>query len=121
MKNLIAYCGLDCETCEARKATLHNDNALREKIAKNWSELNGVEITTEMINCEGCRADGVKTPYCDSLCPIRQCALGKGHETCGRCAEMETCQTVGMVVSNNKEAAENLKKYSTEGDLRERA
>ena len=50
MKKLIAYCGLDCEKCDARKATLGNDNALREKVAKLWSELNGVEITPEMIN-----------------------------------------------------------------------
>ena len=28
---------------------------------------------------------------CDSLCPIRQCAMGKGLETCGGCGEMERC------------------------------
>ncbi|MBD5131579.1 MAG: DUF3795 domain-containing protein [Clostridiales bacterium] len=109
MKKLIAYCGLDCEKCDARIATLNDDNSLREKVAKLWSKLNGVEITAEMINCEGCRADGVKTPYCDSLCPIRQCALGKGCETCGDCATMDCCRTVGMVVSNNPEALSNLK------------
>ena len=98
MKKLIAYCGLDCEKCEARKATLNDDWALREKVAKSWSEMNGVEITPEMINCEGCRAD-----------EIRQCALKKNCETCGNCAEMEKCLTVGMVISNNAEAAENLK------------
>lgn len=109
MKKLIAYCGLDCEKCDARKATLENDDALRENIAKLWSELNGANITAEMINCEGCRVDGVKTPFCDSLCPIRKCALEKAHETCGNCAEMEVCKTVGTVISNNSEAAKNLK------------
>ncbi len=109
MKKLIAYCGLDCEKCEARLATLNNDDKLRQKVAKEWSVLNGVEITPEMINCEGCRADGVKTPFCDSLCQIRRCALGKGHETCGACAEMEHCKTVAPVVFNNAEALSNLK------------
>lgn len=109
MKKFIAYCGLDCSKCDARKATLENDDDLREKVAKHWSELNGVEITPEMINCEGCRTDGIKTPYCDSLCPIRQCALGKKRETCGHCPEMEKCQTVGIVISNNAEALNNLK------------
>lgn len=109
MKKLIAYCGLDCEKCEARKATLNDDGALREKVAKSWSEMNGVEITPEMINCEGCRADGVKTTFCNSLCEIRQCALKKNCETCGDCAEMKKCQTVGMIISNNTQAAENLK------------
>ena len=109
MKQLIAYCGLDCDKCDARKATLDNDNVLRERVAKLWSEMNGVEITPEMINCEGCRADGVKTPFCDSLCPIRQCALGKGCETCGDCSTMIGCKTVGMVISDNAEALNNLK------------
>lgn len=109
MKKLIAYCGLDCEKCDARIATLNNDNALRENVARLWSKLNSVEITPEMINCEGCRADGVKSPYCDSMCPIRHCALSKGCETCGDCSVMDGCQTVRIVLTNNSEALNNLK------------
>ena len=109
MKDLIACCGLDCEACDARIATLNDDQALREKTAKRWSELNGVEITPAMINCEGCRTDGAKTPYCESLCPIRQCALGKGLATCGDCAEMDSCDKLGMVVGNNPQALRTLK------------
>lgn len=63
MKKMIAYCGLDCEKCDARVATLTNDDALREKTAKLWSELNGVEILPKMINCEGCRVDGTKLTF----------------------------------------------------------
>ncbi len=110
MNKLIAYCGLDCEKCDARKATLANDNALREKVAALWTELNKVTITPEMINCEGCRVDGVKTPFCDGLCAIRQCALKKGAETCGKCPDMKNCETVGAIISNNPEALENLTK-----------
>lgn len=102
-------CGLDCETCDARIATLTDDAALREKTAKTWSELNGVPITPEMINCEGCRVDGVKTPFCDALCPIRQCALKKGIATCGDCPEMETCETVGSVHKSDSEAKARLR------------
>ncbi|MCH5156211.1 MAG: DUF3795 domain-containing protein [Clostridiales bacterium] len=109
MKKLIAYCGLDCEKCDARIATLNNDDALRQKVATLWSELNGVQITPEMINCEGCRVDGVKTPFCDRLCAIRQCAMGKKHETCGACSQLDSCQTVGKIISNNAEALSNLK------------
>lgn len=109
MKKFIGYCGLDCQKCEAYKATLDNDNALRAKVAKLWSELNNVDITPEMINCEGCRVDGVKTPYCDSFCPVRQCALGRGGESCGNCAEAENCRSLETVVSNNPEAAEYLR------------
>ena len=109
MKELIAYCGLDCEACQARIATLNNDDDLRRSVARLWSELNGADITPEMINCLGCRADGVKTPYCASLCPIRQCALGRGAETCGGRDEMESCAKLAAVTANNPDALRNLK------------
>ena len=108
-KKYIAYCGLDCEICEARMATVRDDDGMRERIAKEWSELNGAEITPGMINCEGCRMDGVKTPYCGSLCRIRQCAMAKEYETCADCSLMETCGILGMVTGNNAEALRNLK------------
>ena len=109
MKTMIAFCGLDCEKCDAYLATVHDDPALRGKTAKLWSELNHVTILPEDINCEGCRADGKKTMYCDKLCAIRQCALKKGVETCGGCPEMDACPTVAMVISNNPDARRNLK------------
>ena len=108
MKETIAYCGLDCGTCEARIATANDDGALRAKVAKEWSELNGVEITPEMINCDGCRVEGRKTVYCESLCPIRQCALGRGVETCGACGEVSGCGKVGAILGNNEAARRNL-------------
>ena len=114
MNEYIAYCGLDCETCEARQATVNNDDELRIRIAKLWSELNGVEITPEMINCTGCRIPGVKTPYCDSLCPIRQCAMKKQVETCGSCPEMKSCEKVGAILANNPEALGRLENAGTQ-------
>ena len=107
---MIAYCGLNCEKCDAYLATVNNDQALREKTAKLWSELNQTLILPEDINCEGCRADGKKTVYCESLCGIRHCAMEKGVTTCGDCPEMEGCPTLATIISNNSEARENLKR-----------
>jgi len=67
-----------------------------------------VPITPDMIFCDGCRTNGRKTPYCESLCPIRQCALEKGVSTCGGCGEMLTCEKVGMILENNDEARKRL-------------
>ncbi len=108
MNKYIAYCGLDCEACEARLATVKNDDALRQQVAREWSELNGVEIRPEMINCHGCRIPGMKTPYCDALCPIRQCAMNRQMETCGSCREMKTCEKLGMITGNYAEALRRL-------------
>ncbi|NLG03184.1 MAG: DUF3795 domain-containing protein [Clostridia bacterium] len=109
MKDLIAYCGLDCEKCDARIATINNDDQLREKTAKLWSELNAAEITKEMINCMGCRVDGVKTPFCNAMCPIKKCAEGKKYATCADCSDMDTCKELGSITSSDEQALENLK------------
>ena len=107
-KFMIAFCGLDCEKCDAYIATKNNDQALREKTAKLWTKLNNVPISPEHINCDGCRADGKKTVFCESLCEVRQCALKKGVSTCSDCSEMDCCPIVGAIFANNSEARKNL-------------
>ncbi len=109
MKQLIACCGLDCERCDARLATVADDDALREKTARKWSAMNNApEITAATINCMGCRTDGVKFAYCSDLCEIRKCVSGKGYATCGDCAELEDCRIVGAVLQHAPGAKENL-------------
>lgn len=109
MKDMIAYCGLNCEKCDAYIATINNDQTLREKTAKLWAKLNHAPILPEHINCQGCRVEGIKTVFCNSLCVIRQCALKKGVETCGNCPDIEGCQTIETIISNNPDALKNLK------------
>lgn len=109
MEKMIACCGLDCEKCDAYLATVHNDSALREKTAKLWSEMNHAPITPEMINCMGCRMDGAKTPYCDTMCEIRKCVLKKGLATCADCAQLARCDIVGAVLEYSPDALANLK------------
>lgn len=35
MRQMIAYCGLDCEKCDAYIATINDDQSLREKQRKH--------------------------------------------------------------------------------------
>ena len=115
MDKLTACCGLDCEKCDARTATLTNDDALRERTAALWTKLNGVTITPEMINCTGCRTEGAKTPFCDRLCPIRGCVREKGLDTCADCAQMDGCRTLGRIAENDPSVLENLKRLRRAG------
>ena len=108
MNDMIGYCGLDCEKCDAYIATMNNDQVLRKKTAKLWAELNNAPILPEHINCEGCRVDGVKTVFCDSLCAIRQCAIKKGVSAWGDCSEVKLCEKAAAVIQNNAEARKNL-------------
>lgn len=106
---MIAYCGLDCEKCDAFIATKNNDNVLREKTAKLWAKLNNAPILPEHINCDGCKVEGVKTFYCENLCAIRKCAIEKDINTCGDCSDMEQCSVLKAVTTHNSSALENLR------------
>ncbi len=108
MTSLIACCGLDCERCDARIATMTGNDALREETARRWSAMNHApEITAATIHCTGCRTEGAKFAYC-TLCAIRQCASERGHATCGSCPEMEGCPTLDAVLRHAPEARANL-------------
>ena len=109
MKEMIGYCGLDCEKCDAYLATINDDQQLREKTAQLWSELNHAEIHADDIDCEGCRPQGRKTYYCGNICAIRQCAIKKAVVSCADCPEAKGCQILMSFHANNPEAAENLK------------
>ena len=117
MNSWIAYCGLDCQHCQAHIATVRGDTALMRQVAESWSKLNGIPITPDMIPCDGCRMDGKKTPYCQSLCPIRQCAMEKGLDTCGDCHDMAACQKLSPILLHSPEASGNLYRFVTLRDV----
>ena len=102
---MIAYCGLDCEKCDAFIATANNDNELRAKLAEQWSKEYGAQMKPGDINCTGCKSDGVKLFYCQNLCEIRKCALPRGIETCAPCAEYP-CGSLDFVHKKSPEAKE---------------
>ena len=79
MKDLIACCGIDCENCDARIATVANDDELKEKTAQKWRKTYNSNITAESINCTGCRIDGVNFAHC-SECEIRNCVKTNEYE-----------------------------------------
>lgn len=108
MKKAIACCGINCDSCDARIATLTNDNELREKTAATWKAQFGADISPEMINCTGCREEGVKFAHC-SECEIRKCADAKGFKTCASCDMLDTCDTVKNLHQYLPDALLNLK------------
>jgi hypothetical protein len=108
MKKLISCCGLNCATCDARIATLNNDNELRKKTADKWKvayQTSG--LTPEMINCTGCREAGVKFSHC-STCEIRNCSKSKGYDTCSDCSDLNSCTIIAGIHNYMPEAKQNL-------------
>ena len=112
MEKLISCCGLNCVECNARIATVSNDDDLRKTTAEKWRiDFSAPELTFTMINCTGCREPGVKFSHC-SDCEIRNCVQAKGFETCGECSEMDTCTIVSAIHKYVPEAITNLRNLS---------
>ncbi|MFY9154273.1 MAG: DUF3795 domain-containing protein [Prolixibacteraceae bacterium] len=108
MEKLIACCGLNCATCEARIATMADDDEMRAQTAEKWKVQYGASgMTPEMINCTGCREEGVKFSHC-SECEIRKCVNSKDFETCANCEKLENCDITRSLHQYVPEALLNL-------------
>jgi hypothetical protein len=109
MEKLISCCGLNCADCEARIATVNNDDELKKATAEKWKTLYNVpDMSPDMINCTGCREDGAKLGHW-SMCEIRICVASNGFKTCGECKDVETCSLVSPVHKYSPDAKQNLK------------
>jgi len=97
MPEMIAYCGLDCGTCNALIATQRNDNELRKKVAEEWSKAFGHPMKPEDINCTGCTTpQGVHIGYCESMCEVRKCAKPRQVATCADCSDYACAKLEGF-------------------------
>jgi hypothetical protein len=109
MEKIIACCGLNCAACDARIATVLNDDTLRDKTAEKWRvQHNATGITPEMINCTGCMETGVKFGHC-VVCEIRKCVISNDFQTCANCDKLESCTLLTNLHQYVPEALENLK------------
>ncbi len=77
--NLLAPCGLYCGVCGIFYADKHNDEVLKQKLAKAyWSK-------PEQIKCDGCLSDN-KYIFCEK-CQIRSCVMVKNVAGCHECSD----------------------------------
>jgi hypothetical protein len=79
--DMIAYCCLDCAKCDAYKATVKKDDALRAEVAAKW------QMKPEQIDCLGCKSK--KALF---NCTLKKCASKRGLPTCAHCADFPTCK-----------------------------
>ena len=109
MEKLIACCGLNCASCDARIATLADDDTLRAETAEKWkAQFNAPDIPIETINCTGCMEPGIKFGHCEQ-CQVRNCVISKGFRTCAECEKLENCELLSQIHKYDPSALENLK------------
>jgi len=109
MEKLIACCGLNCASCDARIATVTNNTVLLNETAEKWkAHYKAADFTADLIQCTGCRENGVKMVHC-ALCEIRNCVQSKNFQTCAECEFLENCELVGKIHKYDPATLENLK------------
>ena len=106
---MIAYCGLNCVTCQIYLATRETDpkkqRQMREQIViairKYLGEGKRVEDITD---CDGCKAQGGRLYSNCQKCQIRKCAREKGFENCAYCSEY-ACEKLSKFFDSEGEQA----------------
>jgi len=101
----IAYCGIDCCQCPAFKATIANDDNLREQAARLFSG-GSILLKKEDIHCYGCHSDYTLTKLCH-VCRIRACAEMKEVNTCAECGNYP-CQKINEACPEGSEHRDRL-------------
>ena len=89
-EDMIAYCGLTCDTCPIHLATVETDEArqkeMRESVVHQCAELYDMNLRLEEItDCDGCRAETGRLFSGCRNCEIRKCAIRKNLENCAFC------------------------------------
>jgi hypothetical protein len=107
MDGIIGYCGIVCDVCPALKAKKENDDELRNKTAKEWSEIFKTPFKPEDINCDGCTESGQHIAYCESMCEIRQCAMSRNVTSCAKCEDYG-CEKLTAFLKNVPDAKKKL-------------
>jgi hypothetical protein len=109
---LIAPCGLDCAQCDAYKLTLANDPEDLQALLEKWRvEYSAPDMALADVTCDGCLAGERHGGYC-AECPIRACAVDKGHATCATCDEYG-CEKLEGFLQRSPQARQNLEALRT--------
>ncbi len=107
MKDLIGCCGVNCSKCDAYIATRTNDDAKREKVAREWTEKHGSLFTAAQINCDGCQSNGRAPDWVTMMCPIHRCCREKAINTCAEC-DQYPCNELDELFPKKTKQRKNL-------------
>ena len=93
----IGYCGDDCNLCPRYRATQSGDTERLKEIAAIWQMLGWrhTQEPPEKYLCHGCETIGV----CGL--GVKDCAVAKGIDSCGKCADYP-CKKLEKTFENNK-------------------
>jgi hypothetical protein len=87
MGQMIAYCGLDCDKCEAYTVTQSDDVPAQERLlARSRAQFNAPDLEMSSVLCDGCSSTGRHGGFC-RVCQVRACASGRNLANCAACPD----------------------------------
>ena len=92
MTEMVAYCGLPCQTCPiylaTRQENIEEQAIMRVEIVRLCKEQYGMDYELEDISdCDGCQTDGERLFSSCKNCLIRKCSRERMLKNCAYCAE----------------------------------
>ena len=89
---MLAYCGLQCDTCPIFIATIEPDKLkkeiMRQSIAEECFEHYNMNLSlADITDCDGCKSNSGRLFSVCSKCKIRKCVQTKKLANCAYCEE----------------------------------
>ncbi len=117
MPDLLAYCGLTCQTCPIYLATRQQNKdqqlRMRMEIIQLCKEQYGIQYTLKDItDCDGCRTEGGRLFVTCKTCVIRKCARKKKVENCAHCPDY-ACKDLRAFFETDPDAKRRLDEVRT--------
>ena len=112
MKEMIAYCGLNCFKCPiylaTREKNVDKKKKMRIDVIRECKKQYGIELKLEEItDCDGCLLEGGRLFSGSRKCKIRNCARIKRVENCAHCDEY-ACEKLEEFFITDPEAKKQL-------------
>jgi hypothetical protein len=103
----LGFCGDDCNVCPRYIATQSGDVEQLKKVAALWYGVGYRDkiVPPEELICRGCFSTLCNVAY---LRDLRECALEKGIENCGKCGNY-LCEKVLKVFEQTESFAKSIK------------
>jgi hypothetical protein len=112
MNEMIAYCGLSCESCPIFWATGESDKlkqeGMRIEIARLIHDHYNMDIRLEDVtDCDGCRSETGRLFSSCAKCEIRKCAQERKLENCAYCTDY-ACEKLQKLFATDTSARPRL-------------
>ncbi|UCD50026.1 MAG: DUF3795 domain-containing protein [Phycisphaerales bacterium] len=112
MSAMMAYCGLECETCPIYLATREKNKEeqarMRAEIAQVCRQDYGMDYGPDDItDCDGCRTEGERLFSGCKDCAIRNCAKARTLASCAHCSDY-ACEKLEAFFAKEPDARTRL-------------